>query len=58
MKHVQLERANHEGALPRKHSFLISPSLTRARQTLLDAHRIHWVRGTACEIAEQVLAAI
>ena len=54
-KHVQLQRAQTDHALPRRHSFLISPSLTRARQTLLDAHRIHWVRGTACEIAEQVL---
>jgi hypothetical protein len=54
-KHVQLERSQNTQALPRKHSFLISPSLTRARQSLLDAHRIHWVRGTACEIAEQLL---
>ena len=57
-KHVQLQRAQRDEALPRRHSFLISPSLTRARQSLLDAHRIHWVRGTACEIAEQVLQRI
>jgi hypothetical protein len=55
-KHVQLERSQAQDlALPRRHSFLISPSLTRARQSLLEAHRIHWVRGTAGEIAEQVL---
>ena len=57
-KHVQLERAQGTSALPRRHSFLISPSLTRARQELLDAHRIHWVKGTAAEIAERVLKAI
>jgi hypothetical protein len=54
-KHVQLERTQNSHALPRRHSFLISPSLSRARQSLLDAHRIHWIRGTACEIAKQVL---
>lgn len=54
-KHVQLERQNHR-ALPRRHSFLIAPSLTRARQHLLESHRIHWVQATAAEIAESVLA--
>lgn len=54
-KHVQLERQNHR-ALPRRHSFLIAPSLTRARQHLLESHRIHWVKATAAEIAESLLA--
>jgi hypothetical protein len=57
-KHVQLQRANGDQRLPGRHSFLISPSLTRARQCLLEDHRIHWVRGTACEIAQQVLTKI
>lgn len=55
-KHVQLGRANGARMLPRRHSFLVSPSLSRARQTLLDANRIHWIRSTAAEFAEQILA--
>jgi hypothetical protein len=55
-KHVQLERTNGRRALPHRHSFLISPSLTRARQALLEAYRIHWVKGTAAEFANDVLA--
>jgi hypothetical protein len=54
-KHVQLQREQGDQALPCRHSFLISPSLTRARQDLLEAHRIHWVRGTAAELANNVL---
>lgn len=54
-KHVQLERQANGGKPPRRHSFLISPALTKARQTLLSANRIHWVSGTAAEIAEKVL---
>jgi hypothetical protein len=54
-KHVQLE-VHANGEMPRRHSFLIAPSLSRARQLLLDAHRIHWVPATACEVAERVLA--
>jgi hypothetical protein len=54
-KHVELERSQANTDLPRRHSFLISPSLTRARQSLLEAHRIHWIRGTACELAEHML---
>lgn len=54
-KYLQLERQNHS-ALPCRHSFLISPSLTRARKILLESHRIHWIGHTAAEIAEQVLA--
>jgi hypothetical protein len=56
-KHVQLERQHNGGDAPQHHSFLVSPSLTKARQLLLEANGIHWVRGTAAEIAEQVLAA-
>lgn len=55
-KHVQLERQHNGGNAPRHHSFLVSPSLTKARQLLLHANGIQWVRGTAAEIAEQVLA--
>jgi hypothetical protein len=57
-KHVQLERAQGSQSVPRRHSFLISPSLTRARQILLESYRIHWIGATACEIAEHVLANI
>ncbi len=56
-KHVQLERTNGS-RLPHRHSFLISPALSRARQHLLESHRIHWIRGTAAELAENVLAKI
>lgn len=52
-KHVQLERANGDRGLLHRHSFLVSTSLTRARQSLLEANRIHWIRGTAAEVAEQ-----
>jgi hypothetical protein len=55
-KHVQLEREHNGYARPKHHSFLIAPSLTHARQILLASHRIHWIRGTAAEIAESVLA--
>lgn len=55
-KHVLLGRANGSHLLPRCHSFLISPSLTRARHALLEANRIHWIRSTAAELAEQILA--
>lgn len=54
-KHVQLERQANGNRPPRRHSFLISPSLSRARQTLLASVKIHWVRGTAAELAEKVL---
>jgi hypothetical protein len=54
-KHVQLEREANGNARPKHHSFLIAPSLTRARQILLASHRIHWIRATATEIAESVL---
>lgn len=54
-KHVELERSQNSHAPPRPHSFLISPSLTRARQHLLEAHRIHWIAATAADIANNVL---
>lgn len=54
-KHVQLHRQANGNRPPHQHSFLISPSLTRARQLLLASYRIHWVQGTAREIAETVL---
>jgi hypothetical protein len=55
-KHLQLERQANGNKRPAHHSFLIAPSLTRARQTLLASHRIHWLPATAAEIAETVLA--
>jgi hypothetical protein len=55
-KHVELERQHNGGRAPRRHSFLISPSLSRARHRLLERHRIHWLQATASEIAERVLA--
>jgi hypothetical protein len=53
-KHVELDRQQN-GVRARPHSFLISPSLSRARQALLASHRIHWIAGTAEEIADRVL---
>lgn len=51
-QHVELERrSNHHDRDDRPHSFLIAPSLARARQILLESHRIHWVQGTAAELA-------
>lgn len=55
-KHVQLER-QHNNDTPRRHSFLIAPSLDRARQALLASHRIHWVGATAQDVAQRVLVA-
>jgi hypothetical protein len=55
-KHVELERQHNGGLPPRRHSFLISPSLSRARHRLLESHRIHWLPATASDIAERVLA--
>jgi SIR2-like domain len=50
-QHVELE-----GSAPqtRPHSFLVTPRLSRAREILLEEHRIHWVRGTASEIAARL----
>jgi hypothetical protein len=53
-KHLELERQANGEAPPHRHSFLISPSLSRARRALLEAHRIHWVRGTAAAIADRL----
>ena len=53
-KHVQLER-QLSGDTPRRHSFLIAPSLDRARQALLASYRIHWVEATAAEVADKLL---
>ena len=51
-QHVELEGSAPEA---RPHSFIVTPALSRAREILLEQHRIHWVRGTAAEIAERVL---
>jgi hypothetical protein len=55
-KHVQVERQLNGDAPLRRPSFLIAPSLTRARQLLLSSHHIHWVGATAADIADHVLA--
>jgi hypothetical protein len=55
-KHIELERSQANHSLPRRHSFLISPALNRARQHLLESHRIHWIQATAGQIADHVLA--
>jgi len=57
-KHVQLERQQSGGKTPRKHSFLVSPSLSRARQILLESVKIHWIQSTAAQFAETVLATL
>jgi hypothetical protein len=57
-KHVQLERQHNGGDAPRHHSFLVSPSLTKARHLLLHANGIQWVTGTAAEVAEHVLGSL
>jgi hypothetical protein len=57
-KHVQLERQTNGDRPARRHSFLISPSLTRARQDLLASVNIHWIRSTAAAFADNVLAAL
>lgn len=51
-QHVELEGSAPE---QRADSFIITPQLSRAREILLEQHRIHWVKGTAAEIAEQLL---
>ena len=56
-QHVQASgfglRASGRGQRPR--SFMVSPSLSRARQVLLASHGIHWIRATADEIAHTCL---
>jgi len=51
-QHLELEGSAPED---RKDSFIVTPALSRARQILLEQHRIHWVKGTAAEIADQIL---
>jgi hypothetical protein len=56
-QHVELERrSNGSDHEDRPHSYLITPALSRARQILLESHRIHWVAATAAEVAAQLLA--
>jgi len=57
-KYVQLEKSQANHSLPRQHSFLVSPALSRARQSLLESYRIHWIACTAGQLAEQVLTAL
>jgi hypothetical protein len=52
-QHVELERrANGSASTDRPHSYLIAPAISRARQILLESHRIHWIQATAAEIAQ------
>ena len=57
-KYVQLEKSQANHSLPRQHSFLVSPALSRARQSLLESYRIHWIACTAGQLAEQVLTTL
>jgi len=50
-QHVELEGTAPEA---RPHSFLVTPSLSRAREILLEQHRIHWVQGTAADLAKRL----
>jgi hypothetical protein len=58
-QHLQLRRARHaergerDDARPR--SFLVTPSLSRARRVLLEGLHIEWVPGTAEEFADGAL---
>ena len=47
-------RPQASGSDQRPHSFLISPSLSRARKVLLASHRIHWIEATAEQIANEL----
>lgn len=54
-QHLELRRRANGGARPRPPSFLISPSLSRARQFLLESHGIRWICSTVEDIARDVL---
>jgi hypothetical protein len=53
-QHLELQRRRGKTA-QRPPSFLVSASLSRARQILLEGLQIYWIRGTIAEIAERVL---
>ncbi len=54
-QHLELRRRLNGDAGDRPASFLISPSLSRARQVLLETLGIRWVQATVAEVATKVL---
>jgi hypothetical protein len=61
-QHLELHRRIKGSAPPERPSsgasvgsFLISPSLSRARQALLEQLQIAWVRASIAEVADQIL---
>lgn len=54
-QHLELHRRRNHRDLQRPPAFLISSSLSRARQVLLESLRIHWVQATIAEVAASVL---
>ncbi len=54
-QHVELHRRADGDPAARPGSYLISPSLSCARQVLLASHGIEWLRGTAAELADHLL---
>ncbi len=53
-QHVELRRRANGGASDRPPAFLISPSLSRARQALLETLGILWLQGTSAELASRL----
>ena len=53
--HLELRRRANGDAPRRPPAFLISSSLSRARQVLLESVGIHWVRATIADVAERIL---
>lgn len=53
-QHLELHRRKNGDAPPHAPSFLISPSLSRARQVLLESRGIRWVAATMSEIASRI----
>ena len=54
-QHLAQRRRDHGGTPRRQSAYLISSSLSRARQILLESVGIKWVRATIADIADRVL---
>jgi hypothetical protein len=54
-QHLELHRQRTGDTQKQAPSFLVSASLTRARQFLLESMGIRWIRSTVAEIAEHLL---
>ncbi len=54
-QHLELHRQRTGDTQKQAPSFLVSASLTRARQYLLESMGIRWIRSTVAEIAEHLL---